>query len=243
MGTIKCPQCKLVNNDDTRNCRRCGTPLFDKKGANNASAPILSRPSGRLIILIIVAVAALGLYSYFSRSKNLSSSQTEIAGKDKALTKSLPSNSELESVKALHRDFIARLDQNAIDPNKSNGLKKDQTLALDTMMSLKDKKVKITDPAADKFLDEFSRRVEKYYNQLVQFNSDTAHIEEVSQGIASQIRHVREDASLSPEVKAAKHADLVTQLPNESKERSISARQIEETVKSLRNLSVSEDAR
>ncbi len=154
------------------------------------------------------------------------------------MPKNTPSNGEFEAIRGIYRDFIARLDQNAADRNKDQCLGKNQTLAYDTLELLKEKKSKITDHAAEKFLDEFSSLIEKYYSQLVRFNSETTQLAQANQGITNQIQRVREDSSLSAEEKVTKHADLVIQMPRESQERTITAKSVSETEESLRKLSL-----
>ena len=136
---------------------------------------------------------------------------------------------------------MAQLDQNAVDL-KGDGLSKNRTLAYNMLMLLKDQQSKLSDAAVHKYLDEFYRLVGKYYDQVVQFNSETAHLAEVGQRITNQIEHVKQDPSLSSEDKISKEADLRIEVLNEFQERNVIANDIDKTVTSLRILSTSDAA-
>jgi hypothetical protein len=154
---------------------------------------------------------------------------------NKEMGESAPVNRELEEAKQLHRDFIARLDRNMID-HTGESLNESQTLAFNTMMQLKDQKNKYMNPAALKYFNKFYRLVEKYYDQLVQYNSDSAHLTEVRQRIRAERTHLVEDTSLSLEARSSKLTKLWEENAGESQFTTVSAGDINKTVQSLRNL-------
>ncbi len=240
MGVIRCPKCKLINMENVRRCRRCGTPLSSVKSGDALDSKSLNfnRAARYWAIPVIVIVSLLCIYGYYRHSKSVSISEAGLAETNKVIVKSAPANRELEEVKKLNQNFLAKLDQNMSD-SQGEGFKKNQTLAYDTMMALQEEQNKLTDAAALKHLGEFYRLVSKYYDQLVRFNSETAHLAEVRQRTISEIEHVQQDPSMPSENKDSREADLGLKVINKFQERNIIANDINETLKSLRNLSAS----
>jgi hypothetical protein len=237
MSVIRCPKCKLINMENVRRCRRCSTALsLDKNGDVVGSKSLNFNQTARhLAIPVIVIVSLLCIYGYYGHSKDASSSGAGLAETNKVIVKSAPANRELEEVKKLNQDFLAKLDQNMSD-RQGEGFHKNQTLAYDTTMMLQEKQSKLTDAAALKHFGEFYRLVSKYYDQLVRFNSETAHLAEVRQRTISEIEHVHQDPSIPSEYKDSREADLGLNVINKFQERNVIANDINETVKSLRNL-------
>jgi hypothetical protein len=238
MSTIRCPKCKLINKEKERRCRRCGAPLSletDGNGVNSKSMK-WARAARYLAVPIIAVVSVLCIFGFYRYSKGVSDPGAGPAVTSKAIEKSTSVNRELEEAKKLNRDFIAQLDRNAAD-HKGDGLNKNQTLAFDTMMLLKEQQNKLADPAAREYLDEFCRLVEKYYDQMVRYNSESAHLTAVRHRIQAERERVLQDSSLSPEEKSAKQADLWNENASETQLTTVKAGDIDETVKSLRNLS------
>jgi hypothetical protein len=182
-------------------------------------------------IAILLAAFIYGFHRHFSASDSGSGTTATIKG----IEKSIPVNRELEEVKQLKRDFMARLDQNATN-HTGDGLNQNQILALNTMMLLKEQQNKITDPEAQDSLNKFFRLVEKYYDELIRYNSETAHLAEVRQRIRAERDLVLKDSSLSRELKSSKLTDLWNQNVEENKSTTVSAGDLDETVKSLRIL-------
>jgi hypothetical protein len=229
----------LINMENVRRCRKCGAPLSPNTEGppSDTRTPGFNRASRYLAIPLIAIVSVLCIYGFYRHSKGVSIPGAEVAGKNKAIAVSVPANDELEGVKKLNREFMDRIDQNAADP-KGEGLTKNQTLAADTMAALKEQQNKLTDSAAQKYLDDFCSLVEKYHSQVVRLNSETARLAEVRQRITSEIEQVRQDPSLSPEDKISRQADIRSELDDESQGAGIIANDMDETLKSLRNLSV-----
>jgi len=244
MGVIRCPKCKLINTENIRRCRRCDTPLSsDNAGVvpDPRKSAKLNREARRWALPILVIVSLLCSYGYYRHSKGVSSSGSALAEANKVIVKSPPANQELEGVKKLSRDFTAQLDRNAAD-SKGDGISKNQTVAYNTLMSVKDQQNKLIDPAAQKYLNEFYRLVETYYDQVVRFNSETARLAEVRKRITGEIEHVKQDSSLTSEDKISREADLRLEIIKGLEERNVIANNMDETVKSLRNLSASGSA-
>jgi hypothetical protein len=238
MTAIRCPECRLINIENVRRCRRCGTPLSpDAEGEIPASVSVkCSRAARHLAVPVIAIVSLLWIYACYKHSKDVPSPGAGLAGTNTAIAESAPTNEQLEGVKRLSRDFMARLDQNAADP-KGDGLRKNEALAFDTMEELKEQQNRTTDPAARDYLDDLYRLVEKYHDQVVRLNSEIARLAEVRQRITNEIEQVRQDPSLSPEDKISRQAEIRSELDSESRGTDSAANDIDVTVKSLRNLS------
>ncbi len=243
MGVIRCPKCKLINRGNARRCRRCATPLSSGNPGDihDSKSMNFNRAVLHWAIPVIVIVSLLCIYSYYRHSKGVSNPGIGLDETNKVIVRSAPANQELEGVKELSRDFMAELDRNAVD-FKGDGLSKNRALAYNMLMLLKDQQSRLSDPAAQKYLDEFYRLVGKYYDQMVQLNSETAHLAEVRQRITNEIEHVKKDPTLPSEDKISKEADLRVEVLNEFQERNIIANDIDETVTSLRILSSSNAA-
>jgi hypothetical protein len=242
MNTIRCPKCKLINSESIPRCRRCGASLSsDKNGDVSDSRSLNSNRAVRhWVVPVIVIVALLCIYGYYRYSQSIPISGTALAETNNSATnqviaKSASANRELEEVKKLNRDFLGRLDQNMSD-RQGEGFKKNQTLAYDMMMTLLAEQNKLTDAAALKHCGEFSRLVNTYYDQLVRFNSDKAHLLDANQKVSSEIEQIQQDPSLSDEEKFSRKRDLKGKNFDDALKYSGSANEIEETVKSLRNL-------
>ena len=242
MNTIRCPKCKLINSESVHRCRRCGTSLSSDRNGDVSDSKSLnsSRAARHWAIPVIVTVALLCIYVYFRSSQSIPISGTALAETNNSATnqvtaKTTPANRELEEVKKLNQDFLGRLDQNMSD-RQGEGFKKNQTLAYDMMMTLQEEQNKLTDAAALKHWGEFSRLVNTYYDQLVRFNSDKAHLADANQRVSSEIEQIQQDPSLSDDEKFSRKRDLKGKNFDDALKYSGSANDIEETVKSLRNL-------
>jgi hypothetical protein len=242
MNTIRCPKCKLINSESVPRCRRCGTSLSSDRNQDVSDSKSLNsnRAARHWAIPVIVIVALLCIYGYYRYSQNIPISGTALAetnnGATNHMTAKTPSASrELEEVKKLNQDFLGKVDQNMSD-RQGEGFKKNQTLAYDTMMTLQAEQNKLTDAAALKHCGEFSRLVNTYYDQLVRFNSDKAHLLDANQKVSSEIEQIQQDPSLSDEEKFSRKRDLKGKNFDDALKYSGSANDIEETVRSLRNL-------
>jgi|WetSurMetagenome_2_1015567.scaffolds.fasta_scaffold134036_2 hypothetical protein len=222
---------------NARSCRRCGAPLSSDKngGVSDSKSLNANRTTRHLAIPVIVIVSLLCIYGYYRHSQSVSSSGPGPAEANKVIATSAPANRELEEVKRLNQDFLGRIDQNMAD-RQGEGFKKNQTLAYDTMMTLQEEQNKLTDAAALKHLGEFSRLVNTYYDQLVRFNSDKAHLADANQRISSEIEQIQQDPSLSDDDKFSRKRDLKRKNFDDAQKYSGSSNDIEGTVKSLRNL-------
>ncbi len=223
---------------DVRRCRRCGTSLSSATQQKSlASFFRVSNWAARYwVIALIAIVSAACIYGYYSHSTEVSTRRSGLAATAKAPEKSAPANRELEEVKKLNREFVARLDQNMADP-KGKGFSKNQTLAFKTMTLLREQQKKTANPSAQKYLNAFCSLVEKYYNQLVRYNSESAHLLEVRQRV-SQVRYrVLGDPKLSPDEEASRRVELRNGNVSEALLTSVSVTDIDETVKALRDLS------
>jgi hypothetical protein len=230
MSTIKCPKCGLVNHSTISHCRRCKALL-----ALDSKAPQRNRSILHFGVPAIAIVLALGLYIFQNHSPESSATVPERAEKRSTIAAVAPTNQDLEKVKKLGRDFVASLDQNLANRN-GEGTKTNQILALNTMKQLKEQFDIITDPAAVRYLNEFSRLVETYYDQVVRYNSETARFDEVRQRNSNNRKHILQDSSLSVEEKAAKQLELWEENAGEEKAAGTLSNNMEETIKSLRNM-------
>ena len=236
MASIKCPKCKLVNKENTKSCRRCGTSLAVAKGRTVPKTGSHNRFAGRYVIPVVVIGCLLCVYGFYRHSQNPSRPESGLTRANKTAVENRNTNSpELEGVKKLNRDFLDRLDKNSAD-RRIDGLSQNQTLALDTMMVLREQQNKLTEPSAIEYLDKFYELVEGYHGQVVRFNSETARLTQANQEITNEIKRVREDTNLSAEDKTSRQAEPITRLPSESQDRSVSAQQINDTVEALRKL-------
>ena len=237
MNNIRCPKCKIINMENARICRRCGAPLSRETEGNTTGikSPTFGRAALKLTVLVIAIVSLLCIYGFYRHSQSVSSSGTGLAETNAVTAKNAPANRELEEVKKLNQDFLGRLDQNMSD-RQGEGFKKNQTLAYDTTMTLQEKQNKLTDAAALKYLGEFHGLVNKYYDQLVRFNSDKAHLVDANQRTSDEIEQIQQDPSLSDDDKFSRKRDLKRKLFDDSQKYSSSSNDIEETVKFLRKL-------
>jgi hypothetical protein len=235
MSAISCSKCNLINMDNAGRCRRCGASLSPVAKGKVFDTKSLSTVRCFAIPAIAIVLAAF-VYGVFIHSKGTSAPGAGLAETNKGVEKSALANPELEEVKKLCRDFMAGLDRNMADRN-GEGLNKNQTLAFDTMMLLKERQNKLVDPAAQKYLSEFCPLVEKYYDQVVRYASESAHLVEVRERIKSERQRALKDPSLSLEDKIAKQSELWDENTSEVKLTTVSAGDIDQTVESLRNLS------
>lgn len=233
MRTTRCPKCKLINSDTAGFCRRCNTRL-----APNANSPQPNQAVWRIAIPVIVIILALGLYAFYKHSPNASTPMPGLTESNKVIVKVASTNQDLEKVKKLSRDFIAGLDQNMANHNV-DGLKTNQTLAFNTMGQLKEQQDVLTDPAALKYLNEYCRLVETYYDQVVRYNSEIARFEAVREQSRTNRQRILKDSSLSTEEKSAKQLELWEENAGEEKATGTLSNKIDETVKSLRNMASS----
>jgi hypothetical protein len=235
MSTIKCPKCKLNQADDSRRCRRCGAPLSLGAGRNVFPKSFAAKRAvyylAVSVIAVLVAAFVHGVHDYLYSASDYGSRPAAI----EEVAKRLPVNRELEEVKQLHRDFIARFDHNAAD-HTGDELNKNQILTFAMIMQLKEERNKITDSEAQEHLSKFFRLLEKYYDQLVQYNSESAHLAEVRRRICAERDLVMKDSSLSKEIRSAKLVDLWNQNRQEIQSTTVSANDLDETAKSLHNL-------
>jgi hypothetical protein len=230
VSTTRCPKCKLINRDTVGHCRRCNTPL-----AVNSKSPQLNRAVWLAAIPVIVIVLALGRSAFYRYSPDASAPLPGLAESSRVVGKAASANQEMDKVKRLSRELIAGLDQNMANRN-GDGLKKNQTLAFNTMKQLKEQQDILTNPAALRYLNEFGRLVETYYDQIIQYNSEISHFEEVRQRSRSSRQRILKDSSLSPEEKSAKQLELWEENAGEEKLSGALSSKMDETVKSLRNM-------
>jgi hypothetical protein len=236
MSAIRCPNCKLIHAENVRRCRRCGTLLSSKTVRKASSKSSVAKRAFYSVAISAIAILLTAfIYGSHRHLPSASDSESKPAAIIKGIDKIVPINRELEEVIRQNRDFMARLDQNATN-HSGDGLNKNQILAFDTMMRLKEQQNQITDPEAQDYLNEFYRLVEKYYDELVRYNSESAHLAEVRQRIQVERNLVLKDSSLSPELKSSKLTDLWNQNVEESKSTTVSAADLDETVKFLRRL-------
>jgi hypothetical protein len=239
MNATRCPKCKLINGDGTGICRRCGNSLSPHTAANASDSrrPNFTQAARRLAIPLIAIISVLCIFGFTRYSKIDVASRTKPARDANATAKNESANREFEEVRNLNRDFIARLDTNLADRN-GDGFIKNQALAGNTLALLKNQQDKITDSTAQKYLDEFTRLVEKYSSQLVQYNSDTAHLADVSQRIKDEKDEIQQDESLPPEEKLAKQRNLKGKFYEETQNCSVTSSDLNETAKYLHDLAV-----
>jgi hypothetical protein len=247
MASIRCPKCKLINTEETRRCRRCNALLSPgtKERAHK------SQISGRTVcylVVVVIAVSALCIYGFYGNSNNTtnktSSQAAGVSGTNgvaaaNGTVVTTPASKDFEEVKELHRDFVAKFDQNAAD-RKGEGRKKNQELAYETLTQLRGKQSKVYEASAQKYLDDFYRLVQQYYDQAVRFNSDSAYLLEVNNRARSEVERVRKDPSLTQEEKTLRISHIVKDDDSEQARASVSAKDIGETIKALRNLSGSD---
>jgi hypothetical protein len=114
MTAIRCPQCKLINNEDVRRCRRCGTSLSLKNtGKGFESKPLnFDRSVRHCAIPAIVIITILCIYGFYRHTQGAPKRTAEISATNESSMKSAPENRDIETVKKPNRDFIARLDRN-----------------------------------------------------------------------------------------------------------------------------------
>ncbi len=237
MSTVRCPECRLINAKNTRRCRRCGTPLSSgtKRDSVNSGFLNFNRVLRHWVILLIAVVSLACIYGFYRHSKEISASGAEVVGTDKRIEKSTPAKRETEEVKKLGRDFMASLDRNMAD-QEGKGFDKNQRLALETRTLLQEQQKKITNPSAQKHLSEFYRLVEKYHDQLVRYNSESSHLQDAGQRSGRTRFGIMGDSSLSPDNTASGQADHGNESAGKARSATVSAGDIDETVKALRNL-------
>jgi hypothetical protein len=238
INEIKCPECRLINWNHASRCRRCGNPLSQGTGEQSLISRFWDRKRSVFCWAIpVIAMVLVPCLSGLHKDRGeVSVPGTAIPAPKQRIEKSIAVNRELEEMKQLQRDFITRLDQN-MDDHTGAGLNENQTLAFNMMRQLKERENKYTDPAALEYLKKFYGQVRKYYDQLVQYNSDSAHLAEFRQRIQRERNLVLKDTTLSPEDRRSKLTELWDQNAAESQLTSVSTRDIEETVRSLRDLS------
>jgi len=199
------------------------------------------------LILAVGAISALCIYGFYGHSKNASVPEVGVAGiagvagidggtATSGVAKMTPASKEFTEVKELHRDFITKFDKNVAD-RKGEGLKKNQTLAYETLILLKAKQNEVFEPGAQKYLDDFTNLVQQYYDQVVRYNSESIYLSEVNNKSRSEVERIRKDSSLSQEEKASRISHIVKDDDSEFQRATISANDLDGTVKSIRNLS------
>jgi len=224
--------------ENVRRCRRCGTAL--SSATQQKSLFLFFRTSNQAarywVIVLITIVSVAFIDGFYKHSTEVSTRRSGFAATDKEAKRNASANRELEEVKKLHREFLARLDQNMAD-RKGKGFGKNQTLAFETLTLLRKQQKKTANPSAQKYLNEFCSLVEKYYGQLVRYNSESAHLQEVSQR-GKQVRfRLLGDPTVSPNEETSRQVDLRNENVSEALLTSFSVTDIAETVKALRDLS------
>jgi hypothetical protein len=244
MTATRCPKCKLINAEETRRCRRCNT-LLSPGTKEKAHTSQISGRTVCYLVVVVMTVSALCIYGFYGHSDNTSNKASNpaagVSGANGVTAASgtvatTPVSKEFDEVKELHRDFVAKFDQNAAD-RKGEGRKKNQELAYETLSQLRDKQSKTYEASAQKYLDDFYRLVKQYYDQAIQYNSDSVYLEEVNNRARSEVERVRKDPSLSQEEKALRISHIVKDDDSEQQRASVSAQDMAETIKSLRDLS------
>lgn len=237
MSTIKCPECKLVNLGSARTCRRCATPLIpDGKGRsiNQRSSRIGKLVCG-LAIAVTAVVLAFWIYGPNRKEHEVLTSETAVAGEKSAVQKIAPVRQELEEAKELSSIFVARMDQNLIDRN-GHGFENNQALASDTLKIVREQMPNVADPEAQKHLEEFSRLLEQYYDQLATYNADTTTLAASSRRMKDDIEQVQQDSTLSPDEKSIRQREIQRKYLDESQEYNGTSKDIDATMESLRAL-------
>jgi len=197
----------------------------------------LGRAALRLALPIVAVIFALGVYGYRGLSTKDSQHGIGVVKANEWEARGTRANHELEAVKRLNRDFLAALDRNMADRH-GKGYKINQALAYDTMMAMQKDQAELTDAGARKYLGELNALVNRYYDQLVRFNSEQADLAKLNGQISGEIERIQQDASLSDEEKYSRKRDLKNSYFDASQKYSITSRDLDETVKLLRNLSV-----
>lgn len=240
MSVIRCPKCRLVNREKIRRCRRCGTVLPGAAEIKAAEVRALSmhRAIRRWVVPVLGVITILCLYGFYRHRTGSYGPGDAVAATTKTMETIVRENRDLEFVRNLHSDFIAKLDQNMAD-REGRGYTLNQPLASETMKLLDQNRDKIKDPLAQKCLDEFYSLVEKYNAQLIQYNSDIINRGELKKQTNDEIERIQQDASMTPEERAAKTRDLNGKFFDTiQKEETVNNIDIVETAKSLRNLAI-----
>lgn len=237
MNTIKCPECKLVNMGNARTCRRCATPLFPEGKAKAAGSRGLNfwKLARSLAIPMVMIALAFCIYGLNRKEHGVLTSKPLASGGNSVTTRNVPVSGALEEAKKLSRDFVARMDQNMSDRN-GRGFELNQKLAFDTLQHMGEQTPGLADPETQKHLEEFSRLVERYYNQLTAYNSDVANFANGHQRMKNEIEQIQQDSSLSPEQKTIRRSDLRKEFFNESEQREITSKDLDATMLFLRTL-------
>jgi hypothetical protein len=234
MSVNKCPTCHLVNEAEAHCCRRCAA-LLDSEGNASKKSPNFRQSFRSMAVVAIIVLSLLFIYSSLKPSNIASNSQISIVAKNEAQIKGTPTGAKPDEVKTVGQDFLAQLDLNMNDRN-GEGSKKNQILASETIKLLQSKRNELVDASAQQPLDEFDHLVNKYYDQLVKYNIESSHIIETSLDIQKQLDDMQSDSSLSDKDKISRKNELKFKIFNTSIGRTVSSNDIEETVKSIRNL-------
>jgi hypothetical protein len=240
MSINKCPTCQLVNGAGVQCCRRCGALIAPKETIAEKS-PNLRQSFRNIAVPAIIVLSILCIYAILKPSKIASIPQTSVVTKNEPQINDSPTAAKPDEVKKLRRDFLLQLDLNMNDRN-GEGSKKNQILASDTIKLLKQKRNELVEPTGQQSLDELNLLITKYYDQLVKYNIETAHIIETSLGIQKQLEDIQKDSSLSDKDRISRKHELKFELFNQSIARTVSSNDIEETVASIRNLQSSSAA-
>lgn len=240
MGVIRCPKCRLINRGNAYHCRRCGTPL-SSGNAEPVISPGPEKPKPAPLhwaIPIILIISLAGIYGFYRHSEGVSNSDAGPSKTNMEAVQNAPASEELNNLQKLSRDFIAQMDRNTTSGD-GDDLGKNRALAHKMLLSIEDQQSKLNDAAALKYLNEFKELLGKYYDQLGQFDAETARLTEMRQSSTDKIENIKKDSSLSAEEKTSQETSLRTEVLNQLQERNVIAGNINNTVKALRSLSAS----
>jgi hypothetical protein len=240
MSFNKCPICHLVNEAGAQCCRRCGA-LLDREGTVSEKSTNFKSSFRAIAVPAIIILVILCIYSSWKPSIIASNPQISIAAKNETQIKGSPTGAQPDEVKTLRQDFLAQLDRNMNDRN-GEGSKKNQILASDTIKLLQSKRNVLVDASAQQPLNELDHLVNKYYDQLVKYNMESSYIIETSLDIQKQLDDMQKDSSLSDKERLSRKNELKFEIFNTSIGRTVSSNDIDETVKSIRNLQSSSTA-
>ncbi len=239
MRTIRCPKCRLINLETAKRCRRCKTVL-SRGSAEQASTEPLSwhhAAGARIAAILGVAIVLLlgGYAGYRVYKRNLNSpSGSDSRGVAANAGATDPGLKELIKIS---EELKSQLERNLAE-KKDDLLTRNQAAVFDALALIGDLEKRYSAPTFQKYSTDLSLLLRKYYDLIMQYNTETARFEAAKERINNEIESAKKDSSLPASAKAKKQGQLRTELAAEYRDLRVSPKDLDSALQSIRSYSI-----
>ena len=234
MSAIKCRECRLVNKVEARVCRRCGAPLHPEAKVAGSKSSSFGKLGRLAAIPVIIAIVVLSIYALNRDTKAVGSSESASRGSGISIegNSSAPT---FQNAKEFSRSFVDQMDQNLYNRD-GKGFEKNQILAAETLKLVRERGDGSPNSEEQTHLDEFTRLLERYSDQLAKYNTDNAYLAAAYERTNTDIERIEADPDLSPEQKTTREKALRLNYHDETERIRIAPEDIRTTEQALRAL-------